>query len=177
MKKYDFDGKQYVKLDDLKYEIRKLRNNIELRHSELDDWQKTSMRLAYNDIVRSIFKEEYNSTEDPDEKEAIIEMEGSFILTKPCSIDGKPCYFAGFVDGEPKASCESSDCLVFSYEGTAQNVAESLEENWEILDVSEAAHNEIKELLAFFTDTLDDDSTENLHQEAIENSNEDEGET
>lgn len=37
MKKYDFDGKQYVKLDDLKYEIRKLRNNIELRHSELDD--------------------------------------------------------------------------------------------------------------------------------------------
>ena len=106
MKKYDFDGKQYVKLDDLKYEIRKLRNNIELRHSGLDDWQKTSMRLAYNDIVRSIFKEEYNSTEDPDEKEAIIEMEGSFILTKPCSIDGKPCYFAGFVDGEPKASCE-----------------------------------------------------------------------
>lgn len=161
MQKHIFENELYVKLDDLKYEIRKLRSSINTRHSSLDDWQKSCMQLAYNDIVRVIFQEEYYSTNDLDEREAVIEMEGSFIITKKCTIDNKPCYFVGYDNGEPRASCESSDCMIFSYESTAKQIAESLEGEWEVVDVSAAAHNEIKKLIAIFSDELKEKDTEN----------------
>lgn len=161
MDKFVFDNQAYVKLDDLKYEIRKLRSSINTRHSDLDDWQKSCMQLAYNDIVKVIFQEEYYSTDDQDEREAVIEMEGSFIITKKCSIDNKPCYFVGYYEGEPRASCESSDCMVFSYESTAKQIAESLEGEWEVVDVSAAAHNEIKKLISLFSEELKEKDPDN----------------
>lgn len=161
MDKFVFDNQAYVKLDDLKYEIRKLRSSINTRHSSLDDWQKSCMQLAYNDIVKVIFQEEYYSTNDPDEREAVIEMEGSFIIIKKCTIDSKPCYFVGYYEGEPRASCESSDCMIFSYESTARQIAKSLEGEWEVVDVSAAAHNEIKKLIAIFSDELKEKDPEN----------------
>ena len=51
--------------------------------------------------------------------------------------------------------------MIFSYESMAQHVADELEGEWEVVDISEAAHNDIKKMLALFAEELKEKDPEN----------------
>jgi len=142
MKKININGQDYVKLRSLREEIRFLRKNIDVLYQNFDEDHRAMVHLAYNDIVRALYREELRAARTPEEHKAILEMPGEFIV---CRMIGekkshKLEVFSEWCSGSPVISDCGEEALVFSYESKAQETVDYLLEHngegWHVLDIS-----------------------------------------
>jgi hypothetical protein len=75
MEKYEFDGRRYVRVADLRKEISSLRKTIPDRYDHFDNSQQAMVHLAYNDILRALYREEIAVARTPDELREIMNMD------------------------------------------------------------------------------------------------------
>lgn len=150
MYKLKINGQDYIKVRNIREEIRYLRKSIDTRYHNFDEDHRAMVHLAYNDIVRAIYQEELAAAKTPEEHAAIIEMPGDFIVVKGHKKGG----FAGFLGWEDGNALigDINDSLFFDYESKAKEVAEQLGDGWWVMDMSlEEAERTRKLLSAIFS--------------------------
>lgn len=163
MKKININGKDYIKLETLREEIRHLRKDIPLLYGRFSKEEQAMVHLAYNDIIKVLYREELSKAKTPEDVEAIMEMPGDYIVFTSIGMkkDRKYIYFAGFDKKEPTFSESKDDALWFSYESMAENIKNTLKEKYGIdaivMDMSDVAIERNKRLLkAIFADDKDE---------------------
>ena len=115
MKKYNVMGYEMVKVRDLRHTVRKLRRTVKERYNMFDAEKQAMIHLAYNDIVKQLYLEEFNRAKTPDEIRAVLEMPGDFVVYRGGKDRYDITYFAGWDEnGEAKPAkplrpCGSSD--------------------------------------------------------------------
>ncbi len=157
MHKIKIGEQEYIKVTTIREEIRYLRKSIDTRYHNFDEEHRAMVNLAYNDIVRAIYREELAAAKTPEEIDAIIEMPGDFIVTKGRKKE-ELVGFLGFENGEPIIG-DVNDVMFFDYESKAKEVAERLGEGWNVIDMSPEDYERTKRFLnAVFED--DDEHTD-----------------
>lgn len=81
MKKLNINGKDYIKLETLREEIRHLRKDIPLLYGRFSKEEQAMVHLAYNDIIKVLYREELSKAKTPEDVEAILEMPGDYIVS------------------------------------------------------------------------------------------------
>lgn len=85
-------------------------------------------------IARLMFHDEIEAAETDEEKEALLEFPGDFLVVKDLGYknqNGKRfIYFMEFSDGEGKAIDNAAKAMVFEYKSMADNVAKKLGDGW-----------------------------------------------
>ena len=76
MRKIEIDGEQYVSVRDLRDEMRTLRRNIPETYRNFKDADRAMVHLAYNDIIKAVYREELSKAKTPDEIRSVIAQEG-----------------------------------------------------------------------------------------------------
>jgi len=155
MYKLKINGQDYIKVRNIREEIRYLRKSIDTRYHNFDEDHRAMVHLAYNDIVRAIYQEELAAAKTPEEHAAIIEMPGDFIVVKG-HMKGEFAGFLGWKDGNALIG-DINDSLFFDYESKAKEVAEQLGDGWWVMDMSmEEAERTRKFLSAIFSPSEDE---------------------
>ena len=72
MEKLTVDGKQYVNVGELRWEIENLRREISVRYQSFDKDHQAMVHLAYNDIIRILFRHELERATTPDEIREVL---------------------------------------------------------------------------------------------------------
>ena len=147
MKKYNVKGYEMVKVSALRYEIRRLRKSIDIFYANFDEDHKAMVNLAYNDIVRALYREELKEAKSPEEIKAILEMPGDFLVIK---VEGKKdiSYFAEWIEkGKAGITKDARQAMHFDYESKAEEIAERLGEGWRVFDNSSEDYEYHKRLL------------------------------
>lgn len=147
MQKYNIMGFEMVKVDDLKHAIRVLRKQMKENWFNYSDEQKTAALSAYDDVVRQLYREELRGVESPEERAAILEMAGDFIVCKRDDDKRGISYFSEWYNGEAIITNRAPKCMHFDYESKAEEVAERLGEGWVVHDTSEAEYENNKRML------------------------------
>ena len=163
MKKLNINGKDYIKLETLREELRHLRKDIPLLYGRFSKEEQAMVHLAYNDIIKVLYREELSKAKTPEDVEAIMEMPGDYIVfTSIGTKKGrKYIYFAGFDKKEPTFAESKDDALWFSYESMAENIKTTLKEKYGIdaivMDMSDVAIERNNRLLkAIFAEDKDE---------------------
>ena len=190
MKKININGRDYIKLSELRHEIKKLKDTVGLRHGGFTDKMVNAVKVGYGDIIRVIYKEELEEglkhAHTPEEikavHESIYDMPGDFIVfwTNPTTDSHEA--FHSWKDGKPVV-CDMKDALIFNYKSKAKEVAERLKEffgdDWIVMDISDEAYEDRERLLkAIFKEQKytkqDAETLRELLSEFLNNSDEDE---
>ena len=151
MYKLMINGQAYIKVRTIREEIRFLRRSIDDRYCNFDADHRAMIHLAYNDIIKAIYREELARAKTPEEIDAIMEMPGDFIVTKGHKKE-ELVGFLGFENGEPIIG-DVNDVMFFDYESKAKEVAERLGEGWDVIDMSPEDYERTKRFLnAIFED-------------------------
>lgn len=150
MKKYTIDGKEYIRLSELRHEIRRLRRDIPVLYKNFDKDHQAMIHLAYNDVVKALYREELSKAETPEEIKAILDMPGEFMVVRSAGKAHEA--FIEWHEGSPVVG--SLDvAMIFSYEGMAKGIADKLNKllqwdtEWRVMDVSEESCRDAKRLL------------------------------
>ena len=72
MTKYSIGNEPYVKVKDLRNEIKSLRKSIPERYKNFDADHQAMIHMAYNDIGIALYREELAAAKTPEEHRAII---------------------------------------------------------------------------------------------------------
>lgn len=72
MEKITVDGKQYVNVGELRFEIENLRREIGVRYQSFDKDHQAMVHLAYNDVIRILFRQELERAKMPDEIREVL---------------------------------------------------------------------------------------------------------
>ena len=160
MKKYDIMGHQMIKIRDLCHAIRILRNSIERIWSDWPEEKKAAYYDAYDGVVRRVFLEELKEAKTEEERDAILEMPGDFVVYKVGETRYDIEYFREWDNGKAVITRKPFQCMYFDYESMAKEVAERLGEGWEVLDASPEEHNDRVRLLNVLFGTTDDGEEE-----------------
>lgn len=80
MKKYNFNGRQYIDLIELRLEVRKLRKDIPLNYANFDKNHQAMVQLAYNDIGKALYREELAEAKTPDEIRSVLELSDEWFV-------------------------------------------------------------------------------------------------
>ena len=159
MKKLYINGEPYIKLRTIREEIRFLRRNINMFYGRFSEAEQAMVHLAYNDIIKALYREELKKARTPEEIDAILEMPGDFIVCRRIGKkpDVKVQYFAEWDNGNAVVSDCPKDALYFDYESKAEEVMEMLNEafgcGWSVLDMSPEENERTKRLMkAIFED-------------------------
>lgn len=127
MKKYNFNGRQYIDLVELRKEIRRLRKGIPFNYANFDEDRQAMINLAYNDIGKAVYREELAKAKTPDEIRAVWDMPKEYVVH--C---GKN-YFIEWHQGN--AVIGGFDlAMVFMNKGMAKHTAEKLGRQWVVDD-------------------------------------------
>ena len=138
MKKYNFNGRQYIDLIELRKEIRKLRKGIPLNYANFDKDRQAMVNLAYNDIGKVVYREELAKAKTPDAIRAVWDMPNEYVVH--C---GKN-YFIEWQNGN--AVIGGFDlAMAFVDKGMAEHTADKLGHQWVVDD-----YKATKLLKAFF---------------------------
>lgn len=167
MKKLNINGKDYIKLETLREEIRHLRKDIPLLYGRFSKEEQAVVHLAYNDIIKVLYREELSKAKTPEDVEAIMEMPGDYIVFTSIGTkkDRKYIYFAGFDKKEPTFTESKDEALWFDYESMAENIKNALKEKYGIeaivMDMSDVAYERNQRLLkAIFSEDEDEQNTQ-----------------
>ena len=153
MKKYNVMGCEMVKVRDLRHTVRKLRRTVKERYNMFDAEKQAMIHLAYNDIVKQLYLEEFNRAKTPDEIRAVLEMPGDFVVYREGRDRHDITYFAGWDEnGEAIVTKKAFACMFFEYESKAEEIAEQLGEPWRVLDASPEEQEDVKKLLNALTE-------------------------
>lgn len=145
MQKININGRIYIRLREIREEIRWLRKNIDTLYGNFDEDHRAMVHLAYNDIIRAIYREELKKAKTPEEIKAIYEMPGDFVVisgTKKEDLRG----FIKWEDGKAVIG-KVNECLIFDFESKAEEIAEQLGEGWRVMDISPEEHERTQRLL------------------------------
>lgn len=164
MKKININGQDYIQVRQLREEIRHLRKSIGILYNNFDEDHRAMVHLAYNDIVRVLYREELAAAKTPEEHRAILEMPGDFIVFR--FTGDRPNrsleYFCEWEDGGAVISDCADDAMWFSYESKAEEVASALNtsfecDGWHVCDMSPEEKERTNRLLkAIFSEEGDD---------------------
>lgn len=147
MKRYNIDGIELVKLNDIKEIIRSARKDA-------TTWcpDPESGVAACNMIVRRIFIDDIKRANNQEEIDAILEMTGDFIVFRKGENKYDIKYFSGWYDGKATFSNRISRSVHFDYESKAEEIAEELKkrtsDEWGVCNMSHQAYEDNKRLLA-----------------------------
>lgn len=148
MKKYNVMGYEMVKVQDLRHTVRKLRRTVKERYNMFDAEKQAMIHLAYNDIVKQLYLEEFNKAKTPDEIRAVLEMPGDFVVYKKGEGKHDFSYVIGLgSSGKPVIGVNSDLALRFPYESEAKKVAKDIGEGWEVIDLTPGAYADEERLL------------------------------
>lgn len=156
MHKIKIGEQEYIKVTTIREEIRYLRKSIDTRYHNFDEEHRAMVNLAYNDIVRAIYREELAAAKTPEEITAILEMPGDFIVIKGTKRDDLVA-FQEWKDGNTVIG-KVSDAMWFDYESKAEEIAEQLGDGWRVMDMSVEDYERTKRFLnAIFEEDKDGD--------------------
>lgn len=148
MKKYRINGSEMVKVSELRHEIKKLLKSIETNYRNFDKDHQAMVRLAYNDIVKVLYREELANAKTPDEIRAILEMPGEYVVYRTSDENPKEHdFFIEWQDGKPIVG-SGELAMVFTYESKAEEIAERLGNGFRVLDISKESIEESRKLLS-----------------------------
>lgn len=154
MVKININGQDYIKVRNLREEIRWLRRNIPVLYNSFSKAEQAMVHLAYNDIIRAIYREELELATTPEEIRAIHEMPGDFVVghTEGKGKDKKLKFFKAWEDGEATFTDAVKAARWFNYESKAEEIASALnekEEGWHVFDMSPEERERNHKLLKF----------------------------
>lgn len=156
MKKYDILGTEMVKVSELRHVIRRLRRDIDIMYHNFDEEHRAIVHLAYNDIVKALYREELNNAKSPDEIKEIMEMPGDYVVASGDRRSGL-IFFSMWEDGKPIFSRKGYMALRFDYESKAKEIAEQLGEGWKAIDVTIEEYEDNKRLLHAIFDDVEEE--------------------
>lgn len=76
MNKVRINGEDYISVRELREEIRSLRRKIPEIYRNFDESHQAMIHLAYNDILKAVYREELQNAGTPDEIRKIIRGDG-----------------------------------------------------------------------------------------------------
>lgn len=175
------DGRRYVAVGELRHEIARLRKDIPLFYKNFTESERAMVHLAYNDILRALYRDELRQAKTPDEVREICDMEGDYIVVRTEEGENETRFlsFCGYEDKEPNIQC-TADGMTFSFRGVAEHIRDTLNaepekygDGWMALDVSPWVRAESKNLLKAIFDEENIPSIGDDVAEAIRNYAED----
>lgn len=137
MKKYDMNGKIYIKIDNM-YDI--LRN---VRNADL--YENTA--AVIDSIIRMMMYDELK-TADETTKSVILGIPGDFIICKRIPDLKTIVYFQELSRGKVNAVADPKQAMHFVSENMARKIAEVAGEGWHVVSVGEEDLAITKRLLA-----------------------------
>jgi hypothetical protein len=135
-------GYEMAKMEDVNWCVRNARKAIKTFGNDKGEEANKFAEFILELVVRNLYRDEIKSAKSDEEKDAILEMTGDFIVV---NVAGKYTervikYFCGFEDGEADISRFSENTLHFDYESMANEVAERLSEDtgdeWHTVDLN-----------------------------------------
>lgn len=153
MKKYDVMGYEMAKMDDVKWCIRKARKSIDTFGSHKSDEAVKFARFILECAIRQMFIDEIRAVESDEERAAILEMTGDFIVVKA---EGKGKdrtirYFGRFEDDTAIVEKMPYRAMHFDYESKAEEVAKYLGEDWHVVDLNPQEYATNKRMIDYLT--------------------------
>lgn len=149
MKKYNINGHEMLMLDDVKCAIRRLRRKCE-RSTLLSPEEKPIVMETLDDVVKEIFAEELSEARRCYDSKVnkILEMTGDFAVYKKGESKRDLSYVIALgASGKPVVGENADLALHFAYESEAEEVAESLGDGWEVIDLAPGAYADEERLL------------------------------
>jgi len=149
VKKYTINGHEMLMLDDVKCAIRRLRRKCE-RSTLLSPEEKPLVMETLDDVVRTIFSEEIRKARDDfsERMGKILSMPGDFAVYKKGEGKRDLSYVIALgASGKPVIGENADLVLHFTYESEAEEVAESLGEEWKVIDLTPGAYADEERLL------------------------------
>lgn len=163
IRKYNLDGIEYVKLEELNYLIRDMKrksmDGTEPGYICEDVDKRIAAMLSLNHLGAVLNKEKTEqkirerlerAEKQTEPQEETDEPAGSWMVYKAGNKPREFWYFIEWRKGKPIIG--QCDGMVFTYEGMAQHVAEKLGEGWKAIDVSQEACRKAERLLAALFD-------------------------
>ena len=167
MKKININGRDYIKLSELRHEIKRIRDGLpyNYRFKAFSEKERNIAKLAIGEVIRAIYREELREglahAHTPDDVRAvhaaIYDMPGDFIVYRKAT-DGYD-FFMAWEDGHAMIGT-AEEAMIFSFESKAKEVAERLGGDWKVMDASEEAAADARKLLdALFREDGEDPET------------------
>ena len=153
MKKYNIMGFEMAKMDDVKWCVRKARKSIDTFGRDKSDEAVKFARFILECAVRQMFIDEIRAAKTDEERTAILEMTGDFIVV---NVEGKGKdriirYFGRFEDDTAIVEKMPYRAMHFDYESKAEEVAEYLGENWSVVDLNPQEYETNKRMIDYLT--------------------------
>lgn len=165
--KYNLNGIEYVKLTELNDLIRAMKRKCldgrEPGYICPDVYERRAAMLSLNHLGAVLNKEKTEQKMHDRLEKAKIQREaqeetdepaGSWMVYKAGSKPKEFWYFVEWING--KAIIGHRDGMIFTYEGMAQHVAETLGEGWKVIDISQEACKKAERLMAAIFDHIDE---------------------
>ena len=150
--KYNLNGIEYVKLSELNELIKAMkRKSLDGREPgyfcpDVNERRAAMLSLNHLEAVLNKEKTEQKIHERLEKaKEEQDETAGSWMVYKAGSKPKEFWYFVEWING--KALIGNRDGMIFTYEGMARHVAETLGEGWKVVDVSQDACKKAERLM------------------------------
>ena len=153
MKKYNIMGFEMAKMDDVKWCIRNVRREIDSFGSHKSEEAVKFAKFILELVVRNMYIDEIGAAESDEEKTAILEMTGDFIVVKA---EGKGKdrdirYFGRFEDDTSIVEKMPYRAMHFDYESKAEEIAKYLGENWSVVDLNPQEYETNKRMIDYLT--------------------------
>ena len=153
MKKFNVMGYEMAKMEDVKWCVRKARKSIDTLGHDKSDEAKDFARFILELVVRQMFIDEIRAADSDEERAAILEMTGDFIVVKA---EGKGKdrtirYFGRFEDDTAIVEKMPYRAMHFDYESKAEEIAKYLGENWTVVDLNPQEYETNKRMIDYLT--------------------------
>ena len=165
--KYNLNGIEYVKLTELNELIKDMKrksfDGTEPGYICADMGERRAAMLSLNHLEAVLNKEKTEQKIHEQLEKAKIQREaqeetaepaGSWMVYKAGSKPKEFWYFVEWING--KALIGNRDGMIFTYEGMAKHVAETLGKEWTVIDVSQEACRKAERLLAAIFEHIDE---------------------
>ena len=163
--KYNLNGIEYVKLSELNELIKAMkRKSLDGREPgyfcpDVNERRAAMLSLNHLEAVLNKEKTEQKIHERLEKaKEEPDETAGSWMVYKAGSKPKEFWYFVEWING--KALIGNRDGMIFTYEGMARHVAETLGEGWKVVDVSQDACKKAERLMEAIFKHIDEPQKE-----------------
>ena len=78
MEKIEINGERYVRVKDIRLAVRALRKAIPARYRNFIESDRAMVHLAYNDILKALYSEEFALADTPEKIRAVVTLDTDF---------------------------------------------------------------------------------------------------
>ena len=148
MDKIRINGYDWIRLHDI----------CDIFRSVQEDATRETKADTFDAIAHLMFYDERKAAKTDEEKEALLEFSGDFVVTRPIDLKKRKFeWFKEWVNGEAVLTTDSAEAMHFEYKSMAEGIAEHLGDGWKAVCLGVEDGKMTRRLLNALFDAMEDE--------------------